>query len=95
MAFRGFSTYLDLYVALRNHKDLRDYDNLFNTLKSNTNVQLSESDVTDLKNWCRRFCYRVYTKWVQSRRTVDRFINKNGEWLNSDIVWPDCFKEML
>lgn len=93
MAFRGFSTYLDLYVALRNHKDLRDYDNLFNTLKSSTNVQLSESDVTDLKNWCRRFCYRVYTKWVQSRRTVDRFINKNGEWLNSDIVWPDCFKE--
>ncbi|KAH9644351.1 hypothetical protein HF086_003136 [Spodoptera exigua] len=44
MAFRGFSTYLDLYVALRNHKDLRDYDHLFDTLKSNTNVQLSESD---------------------------------------------------
>ncbi|KAF9417929.1 hypothetical protein HW555_005074 [Spodoptera exigua] len=85
--------YLDLYVALRNHKDLRDYDHLFDTLKSNTNVQLSESDVTDLKNWCRRFCYRVYTKWVQSRRTVDKFINKNEEWLNSDIVWPDCFKE--
>ena len=93
MAFRGFVTYLDLYVALCNHNDLRDFTYLFDTLKSNSDLQLCGDVEKELKAWCRRFCSRVFTKWSQSNRKPDIFRKKNSDWLSSNIQWPEALKE--
>lgn len=94
MAFRGFVTYLDLYVALRNHENIRDYKYLFNLLKTNSeNWNLSKSFENDFQNWCRQFCYRVFTKWRDSKNCYEKFIKKNASWLESEIKWPQFINE--
>lgn len=95
MAFRGFVTYLDLYVALHKQEDIRDHLNLCRVLISNSNINLSESDEADLQKWCRKFCYRVYAKWRQSKSCPVKFNTKNSSWLNSDIEWPLFIKENI
>lgn len=97
MYFPSFHTNLDLHVALcaRAHKDLRDYNYLFSVLKDNSCVQLCESSETSLKDWCRRFCYRVYAKWTQSGRSTDKFRKKHGIWLQAAIQWPEFLNENI
>lgn len=72
MFFPKYHTYLDIYVALRENNDnMRDYNYLFDVIKDNSCVQLSDSSEIILKDWCRRFCYRTYAKWTQSGRNAD------------------------
>ncbi|KAG6456667.1 hypothetical protein O3G_MSEX009874 [Manduca sexta] len=93
MSFRGFVTNLDLYVALCQHNDLQDYVHLCIILKSSTEVLFQESINKELENWCRQFCYRLNTRWMKSKRIAAKFMQKNSEWLSSEIQWPQCIKE--
>lgn len=93
MSFPGFGTYLDLYVSLRDGGDLRDHNQLYASLKTNCNIQLSDSVDKEVKEWCRKFCYRIYAKWTKSSRSQEKFMNKNYSWLQTDIQWPENWKE--
>lgn len=98
MSFGSFVTNLDLYVVLRQHNDLYDFNHLFSILKSSCSVQLCESAEKELKNFqfhFRQFCYRINVKWNNCRRIVDKFTKKYSEWLDSEIIWPECIKESM
>lgn len=93
MSFHGFGTYLDLYISLREGGDIRDYNQLFTSLKTNSDFQLRDAVEKELKEWCRRFCYRIYAKWMKSSRNQEAFMRKYSSWLQADIKWPENWKE--
>lgn len=62
--------------AVENHV----FSNLFDISK------LPEEEIREIKKKLRTFISRVIDKWKESNRTLDRFEERNKDWLDSDLI---------
>ena len=63
---------------------------LFNVLIERIGPKLSFEDLGRIKLFCRNFSSNISKRWSASSRAQKTFLNKNSDWLQSQIVWPKC-----
>lgn len=86
----AFVTNLDLYVVLKSGGGFKNVEFLFNALIERIGVELSSEDLSNIKLFCRNFSSNISKRWSASSRAQKTFLNKNSDWLQSQIVWPKC-----
>lgn len=85
----GLVNNIHLFNILKEElQSLSDSEQFFNYLKQKLNLTFSQEDNTLLRKFCQKFCYHVNARWEKSNRTLANFLRRNGDWLESPIIWP-------
>ena len=81
---------VDLFVVLREQfGSLSENKKLFEYLKQKSSFDWTEETNVKLKKFCQKFCANVCGRWERSNRTLQNFLKRNGDWLESAIIWPE------
>ena len=72
----GLISNLDIFFKLKQSGSIKNYEFLFNVIKSNLPKQLSDNFEKDLKSFCNKYCYNLQKKWEKSGSKVSIFFKK-------------------
>ncbi|CAG4934584.1 unnamed protein product [Colias eurytheme] len=80
---------IDLFMVLREKVgSFSDNKKLCEYLKQTLNFNWTEENSATLLKFCRKFCSNISGRWERSHRTFSNFVKRNGDWLESAIIWP-------
>lgn len=88
----GLISNLDIFLKLKQSGSVKNFEFLFNVIKSNFPKKLSDNFEKDLKSFCNKYCYNLQKRWEKSGYKVSTFFKNYSEWLDSDILWPEFIK---
>lgn len=93
--FGNLVSNLDIVVLLKQSGSFKNSEALFDSLKSEIPVDLSEDHTKELKNFCRYFCFNLNKKWNSAHRKEEIFRSQQEKWLQSNIAWPNFLLSIM